>query len=80
MLCMAVSTNTVGDISRELGDAVSHRLHRIGKTAWEPETAKLDPTLSWKDTYALLEHELPDIRSRRLPMWRFLSTWTKPGR
>lgn len=78
LLGMAVSTSRASDAAWELRDVISQWLHRIGKTAWEPETVKLDPALRWQETYALLERELPGIKSRRLPMWRFLSTWTSP--
>lgn len=70
---------SAADLPAELRDALAHRLHRIGTTAWEPDTAKLDPPLTWSRTRAELQTALPQLIFRRLPMWRYLAVWRKPG-
>lgn len=63
------------DLPAELRDVLAHRWHRRGKQAWEPPTAKADPSLTWRAHRDLFARELPGSRYRRLPMWRFLLTW-----
>ena len=62
----------------ELRDAVAHRLHARGKQAWEPPTTKVDPVETWSQALMTARRCLPGCSWTRLPMWRYLITWTKP--
>lgn len=67
---------TAGDLLWEVRDVVEHRWHARGTTRWEPDVALADPVLTWAQTRALLRRELPGGTYRRLPMWRYLYSWT----
>ncbi len=60
----------------ELLDTLAHRWHRRGKRHWEPPTVKSEPSLTWAQTRSLLSGELPGSTYQRLPMWRYLISWT----
>jgi SAM-dependent methyltransferase len=64
------------DLPAEVRDTLTHRLQGRGKRSWEPPTVKADPSMSWAQTRSLLSRELPGCHYRRLPMWRYLLSWT----
>ncbi|GAA3814402.1 hypothetical protein CSO01_35370 [Cellulomonas soli] len=66
------------DLPAEVGDLLAHRWHARGKTPWEPSVALADPDLTWRQSRRLLRTELPGGTYRRVPMWRYLYTWTAP--
>ncbi|MBU4215457.1 MAG: class I SAM-dependent methyltransferase [Actinobacteria bacterium] len=59
----------------EARDVAAHRHHSRAMTAWEPDVALADPSLTWAQTRDQLRLELPGSTWRRLPMWRYLATW-----
>lgn len=71
--------STAGDRLREVVDVVAHRRNARGTTEWQPPVAVAEPDLSWTEIRRRLAAELPGGRYRRLPMWRYLYTWTSAG-
>jgi SAM-dependent methyltransferase len=59
----------------EARDVAAHRHHSRAMTAWEPDVALADQSLTWAQTRDQLRLELPGSAWRRLPMWRYLATW-----
>lgn len=55
-------------------DAVQRRRYR----RWRPDVAMADPTVSWAATRAEVQRALPGSTWQRVPLWRYLATWTKP--
>jgi SAM-dependent methyltransferase len=66
------------DLPFELRDVVAHRRHSRGRPVWEPPTVKVDPAVTWGRARTDARRSLPGCTWRRLPMWRYLVTWTKP--
>jgi ubiquinone/menaquinone biosynthesis C-methylase UbiE len=66
------------DLHLELRDAVAHRLHARGRETWEPATQKVPPRLTWAQARGDALRLLPGCTWQRLPMWRYLVTWTRP--
>ncbi len=74
-------SSNLADLPAELGGMVLHRLHGLGQL-W---TESSGPTL-WPppETYSGMRSKaravLPGSSFRRLVLWRYLLTWTKPSR
>jgi SAM-dependent methyltransferase len=66
------------DLLHELRDVATHRRHARGRQPWEPRTAKADPTQTWAQARTTAQDRLRGCTWVRLPMWRYLVTWTKP--
>ena len=69
----------LGDLARTMRDAVAEPFTRRGTTAWEPATTKRSATLGWQQTRVALNRMLPGVEFRRVPGWRYLATWQRPG-
>ncbi|MGZ4493937.1 MAG: class I SAM-dependent methyltransferase [Nocardioides sp.] len=67
------------DLRHELRDVVTHRRLSRAVTPWDPPTAKVEPAATWAETEAIVRRLLPGCSYRRLPLWRYLVTWRKPG-
>jgi ubiquinone/menaquinone biosynthesis C-methylase UbiE len=65
------------DLPHEVRDVLTHRLTSRGRRAWEPPTTKQEPTQTWAQTLATARRALPGCTWRRLPMWRYLLTWSR---
>jgi ubiquinone/menaquinone biosynthesis C-methylase UbiE len=66
------------DLPHEVRDVLAHRLSSRGRSAWEPPTARREPSQTWAQTLATARRALPGCTWQRLPMWRYLLTWTRP--
>ena len=69
----------LGDLALTIRDAVAEPFTRRGTTAWEPATTKRSATLGWQQTRVALNRMLPGVEFRRVPGWRYLATWQRPG-
>ena len=69
----------LGDLALTIRDAVAEPFTRRGTTAWEPGTTKRSATLGWRQTRVALDRMLPGVEFRRVPGWRYLATWQRPG-
>ncbi|EFV12115.1 class I SAM-dependent methyltransferase [Segniliparus rugosus] len=60
--------------------AVAYRWHTWarGRRKWEHPSPLADPALSYRQVEATVQRVLPGARVRRLAMWRYAVTWTKP--
>ncbi|MGH3332166.1 MAG: class I SAM-dependent methyltransferase [Nocardioidaceae bacterium] len=67
------------DVPHEARDLVAHRLHSRNRSFWDPGTVTAEPPMTWRETEEMLRRELRGCLYRRLPMWRYLARWRKPG-
>ena len=66
------------DAPHEVRDLLTHRLVSCGMRAWDPPTAKAEPSGTWSQVRATARGALPGSSYRRLAMWRYLVEWPKP--
>jgi SAM-dependent methyltransferase len=66
------------DVPAELLDLVTHRWYSRRTTAREALVRVADPVDTWAQAGALLRHELPGGRYRRLRLWRYRYVWRAP--
>jgi 2-polyprenyl-3-methyl-5-hydroxy-6-metoxy-1,4-benzoquinol methylase len=66
------------DLPYDAAGFVVHRLQRVTKHHQHHPSPVLEPTMSYAETRALLEEELPGARYRRLVLFRYCVTWHKP--
>lgn len=69
----------IGEWLRSAADVPGDLAARRGTTAWEPDTAKPAASLGWAETRAAIDRMLPQAQWERLPGWRYLATWRRPG-
>jgi 2-polyprenyl-3-methyl-5-hydroxy-6-metoxy-1,4-benzoquinol methylase len=67
------------DLGFDVLGAVSHRLHRLTKKHRQHPSPVLEPTMSYAETRAVIEEQLPGARYRRLALWRYSVVWQKPS-
>jgi SAM-dependent methyltransferase len=68
-----------GDVVAEVRDLVTHQLVSRRMRSWDPPTVKADPSQTWAEVRSMARSALPGSTYRRLPMWRYLIQWVKPG-
>ena len=67
------------DLMFDLAGVAADRLHKVTKTYRETSAPKLwPPPETYRQTRQAAETVLPDARYRRLLLWRYSITWTKP--
>lgn len=67
------------DLAYTVRDVGWNLWQRLGKRRWEPDTVKAPARLGWQETRRLIVGMLPDAHWQRLPGWRYLATWVRPG-
>lgn len=67
------------DVLPEVRDVVVHRVVSRRMQGWDPPTAKAEPSGTWAQARATAHAVLPGSTYRRLPMWRYVVEWRKPG-
>ena len=65
------------DAPHEVRDVLTHRLVSRRMRAWDPPTARAEPSGTWSQARATARDALPGSRYRRLAMWRYLVEWPK---
>jgi SAM-dependent methyltransferase len=66
------------DVPFEVRDVLTHQVMARRTVPWEPLTTRLAPASSWDDARSAARDVLPGSTYRRLPLWRYLVSWTKP--
>ncbi len=68
------------DAGHDLAGTVATRVHRLTKTFAEVAAPMVwPPPLTYADSRAVAEQELPGVRYRRLVLWRYSLTWVRPA-
>lgn len=78
VICGTAKDRAPSEMLRSLADVPENLISRVGTTAWEPGTVKLDATQSWRQTRATIFEMLPGARWERIPGWRYLAVWQRP--
>lgn len=68
----------ISDRFRSIADEVADLPSRIRNHAWEPDTIKMNPLLTWTETRQAIEEILPGASWQRLRGHRYLSVWRRP--
>ena len=67
------------DAGYDLAGSVATRAHRVTKTFREVSAPMVwPPPLTFAETRAVAEQELPGVRYRRHVLWRYSLTWVRP--
>lgn len=67
------------DLHRELAATLVHRVYRLRRGYWEHSAPTVwPPPLTYAEMHALTTASLPGCVFRRLALWRYSITWTKP--
>lgn len=69
----------IADLAWTVRDMVAEPFARRGTTDWEPETTKSPAALGWQQTRLAIDRILPGVEFRRVPGWRYLASWQRPG-
>lgn len=56
-----------------------HRALTARQGYWRHRAPIADPAMSWGEVRAVARQLLPGVRWRRLMLWRYALTWTKPA-
>jgi SAM-dependent methyltransferase len=67
------------DLPIDLAASLGTRLHRLTKTYWEHSAPTVwPPANTFRETRDIARRVLPGVRYRRLLLWRYSLTWTRP--
>ena len=66
------------DVPAEVRDVLTHQVLSRRTVPWEPPTTRLAPASTWDDARSAARDVLPGSTYRRVALWRYLVSWTKP--
>lgn len=73
-------SRTPRDIVWDIGGAIATRVHKLSRHDWETPAPKIwPPPHTYGEIRRLSANVLPGSTFRRVAMWRYVLTWTKPS-